>query len=85
MALDFNTLASGLTAKITAGDTIKSLQGDEGSVQFESILDQAKALQILQQVESSAARKRAVRPSFFGLQPFSNSGLCGERNSCRCK
>ncbi len=84
MALDFNALASGLTQKIATGDTIKRVQGDEGSAEFESIVDQARALQILQEVEIRAARRRQVRPVFFGLQPFSNSGLCGG-SSCRCK
>lgn len=79
MALDFNALASGLTQKIATGDTIKSVQGDEGSAVYESIYEQAKALQVLQEVEIRAARRRKVRPDFYVMQPFSNRGLCGDR------
>lgn len=76
MALDFNALASGLTSRVTNGDAIKSVTGDEGSTTFESTLEQAQALRILQDIEIRERRRKGpVIPGFFGLQPFSNRGI----------
>lgn len=76
MALDFNSLASNLTSRIVSGDAVKSATGDEGSFTFESTLEQANALKVLQEIEIRERRRRGpVKPGFFGLQPFSSRGI----------
>lgn len=76
MALDINSLASGLTTRIAAGDAVKSATGDEGSFVFESTLEQANALKVLQEIEIRERRRKGpIRPGFFGLQHFSNRGI----------
>ena len=76
MALDFNSLASDLTSRIVNGDAVKSAAGDEGSFTFESTLEQANALKVLQDIEIREKRRKGpVKPGFFGLQPFSNRGI----------
>lgn len=76
MALDFNVLASNLTTRIVTGDAVKSATGDEGAVTFESTLEQANALKVLQEIEIRERRRKGpIRPGFFGLQHFSNRGI----------
>ena len=76
MALDFNNLASDLTSRIVNGDAVKSATGDEGSFTFESTLEQANALKVLQDIEIRERRRKGpVKPGFFGLQPFNSAAI----------
>jgi hypothetical protein len=73
MALDMNSLAANVAARIASGDAVTRVSGDEGSADFESSLDQAKALQILQQVQMTEARRKGVvRPKFGVFRPVSD-------------
>ena len=75
-ALDFNSLASNLTSRIVNFDAVKSATGDEGAFTFESTLEQANSLRVLQDIEIRERRRKGpVKPGFFGLQPFSNRGI----------
>ena len=49
------------------------------SFTFESTLEQANALKVLQDIEIREKRRKGpVKPGFFGLQPFSNRGIQGD-------
>lgn len=85
MALDMNALAATIATRISGGDAVTRVQTDEGSTEFESSLDQARALEVLQRVNQAERRRTSpVTPRFFGLQPFSNVGLCGD-STCNCR
>ncbi len=72
-ALDMNSLAANVAARIAAGDAVTRVTGDEGSADFESSLDQAKALQILQQVQMTESRRKgSLRPQFAVFRPVSD-------------
>ncbi len=73
MALDMNSLAASVAARIASGEAVTRVSGDEGSADFESSLDQAKALQILQQVQMTEARRKGItRPRFSVFRPVSD-------------
>ena len=73
MALDMNSLAANVAARIASGDAVTRVTGDEGSADFESSLEQAKALQILQQVQMTENRRKGGRPKFYVLSPQSDT------------
>lgn len=77
MTIDVNALAGSITERISGGNAVTDVSGDQGSVRFESSLDQARALEVLQRVTRMESRRRRVIPGFFGLQMFQNRGLCG--------
>lgn len=82
MDVDINSLAAGVAGRIASADAVTRVAGDEGSAEFESSLVMARALQILQEVQSADRRRRPVRPTFFGMQPFSARGMKGS-SACR--
>lgn len=82
MALEMNSLAANVATRIASGDAITRVSGDEGAADFESSLDQARALQILQQVQMTEARRKAViRPTFGVFRPVND---VMERSQCDC-
>jgi len=68
MEIDTDAIANSLAEKITSGPGVLEVTNDGTHARFEGSLDQARALQILQQIQSTERRRKKVVPGFVGLR-----------------